>query len=159
MYRLLYYITVISVLVISYLPGLMAEIGRIRCPINFPFSSHTASLSEARVGRTTWTCVVTWVIRRGWEVKEKPIVLSPRYLVENKRLVIPHRVQGISVGGFGFEFPLCVSWKSKHVHLNVHAHFFFSQELPWHHLLMNILNISCYYDSSCSFYPLQNSLA
>lgn len=35
-------------------PGLMADTGRIRWPINLPFSSNTAILSEASVGRTTW---------------------------------------------------------------------------------------------------------
>lgn len=36
-----------------YTPGLMADTGRIRCPMNLPFSSKTAILSEAIVGRTT----------------------------------------------------------------------------------------------------------
>lgn len=43
-----------SLIHLKILPGLMADTGMIRWPINFPPSSKAAILREARVGRITW---------------------------------------------------------------------------------------------------------
>lgn len=51
------------------------------------------------------------------------------YLIENKHFIVPHRIQGVPIGGFGSVLSLCVSRKSKHVHFHVHAHLFVCQEL------------------------------
>lgn len=119
----------------------MADTGRIRCPINFPFSSNTAILREASVGRTTWrereieegSCK-SYQKDRGERVRERWYVCSS-YLIEDKHFIIPHRVQRVPIGRFGSILPFCISRKPKYVHFHVHTHLLISQELAWDHLV------------------------
>lgn len=39
-------------------PGRIAETGNIRWPMNFPPSSYTANLKQAREGKTTWKAIL-----------------------------------------------------------------------------------------------------
>lgn len=126
-------------------PGLMADTGRIRCPINLPFSSSTAILKEANVGSTIWRETGVNVKGDGlkdrrWRAREtserhlNPGMCS-NYLFKDKRIIIPHRVQRVPIGRFGSVLPLCITRKSNYVHFHIHTHLFIWQELAWNHLL------------------------
>lgn len=127
----------------SYTPGRMADTGRMRCPINLPFSSMTAIRSEASVGRTT--CEGTAGNSQsdgggGGGQPERKVARA--YLGENKHLIVPNRVQRVPIGRPGSVLPLCVRRQSKYVHLHVHAHFLVRQELARDHLVGDWSRIS-----------------
>lgn len=118
------------------LPGLMADTGIIRWPINFPPSSKAAILREARVGRIT--CQRSSQFLPPEHPHHRYGSLS--HLFEDNRLLIPHWVDGVVVlGGLGLQcFSSGVCRKSKHFYLYVHTHPPLGQKLARNHLKTQI---------------------
>lgn len=85
----------------DYRPGLMADTGIIRWPMNFPPSSNAAILREARVGRITCMEVGVICLKAAFDSTRPFVSQGVPHLLEDDGLLVPHWIDSVVVlGGF-----------------------------------------------------------